>query len=121
MRMVNLFEAKKALEGIMGILEKVPSMTDTEKETLETKYVTIPYVLKGDMNRIARTKGIISSFINQIELVGRILINNVNANKDLYDGEDGWRLSFDQLYKISKTESTNATDEFEYATTILVK
>ena len=114
MRLVNLFDARNILDGIMEVLDRFPEMTDIEQEEAKTKYSTLAYVMNGDINRIARTKGIISSFINQIELVGRILINNVNANKDLYDGEDGWRLSFDQLYKISKTESTNATDEFEY-------
>ena len=114
MRMVNLFEAKKALEGIMGILEKVPSMTDTEKETLETKYVTIPYVLKGDMNRIARTKGIITAFSNQIDLIGNILIHNVNDNKECYNDENGWQMTFEQLYDISKTERTSAVIEYEY-------
>ena len=114
MRLVNLFDARNILDGIMEVLDRFPEMTDIEQEEAKTKYSTLAYVMNGDINRIARTKGIISSFINQIELVGRILINNVNANKDLYDGEDGWRLSFDQLYKISKTESTNATAEFEY-------
>lgn len=114
MRLVNLFDARNILDRIMETLDRFPEMTDIEKEDVKKKYSTLEYVENGDINRIARTKGIVTSFINQIELVGRILINNVNADKDLYDGEDGWRLTFNQLYKISKTESTNATAEFEY-------
>ena len=91
MRLVNLFDARNILDGIMETLDRFPEMSDNEKEDVKTKYATLKYVVNGDMNRIARTKGIVTSFINQIELVGRILINNVNADKDLYDGEEGWR------------------------------
>ena len=114
MRLVNLFDARKALDNIMDILEKAPSMNKNEKMSVQGKYATLPYVLNGDVNRIARTKDIIKSFIKQIDLIGGILIHNVNRDKDLYDGEDGWRLTFGQLYNIAKTERTNAVVEFEY-------
>ena len=114
MRLVNLFDARKALDEIMEILEKVPSMSENEKQAVKSKYATLPYVLNGDINRISRTKGIITSFIKQIELIGGILIHNINEDKDLYNDEDGWKLSFDELYNISKTERTNAVAEFEY-------
>lgn len=114
MRMANLFDARNALDEIMEILEKVPSMSENEKQAVKSKYATLPYVLNGDINRISRTKGIITSFIKQIELIGGILIHNVNEDKYLYNDEDVWKLSFDELYNISKTERTNAVAEFEY-------
>lgn len=114
MRLVNLFDTRKVLDEIMEILEKVPSMSQIEKEELKSKYATLSYVLNGDINRIARTKDIITSFIKQIDLIGGILIHNLTTYKCLYVGEDGLGLSFGQLYNISKTERTNAVIEFEY-------
>ena len=68
MRLVNLFDARNILDGIMEVLDRFPEMTDIEKEDAKTKYATMTYVMNGDMNRIARTKRIVTSFINQIEL-----------------------------------------------------
>ena len=61
MRLVNLFDARNILDGIMEVLDRFPEMTDIEQEEAKTKYSTLAYVMNGDINRIARTKGIISS------------------------------------------------------------
>lgn len=116
MRFNNLIAVKRTLDEIMDTMVKIPSMSVDEKEALRntTKRFTVKHVLDRDFDQIVRTKSIIGSFLNQIDNLGNVLLNNVNENKELYDNEDGWRFNFDELYELSKKDRTPAVIEFEY-------
>ena len=117
MRMVNLIEARKALDDVMKTLENITTMAVEEKEALEkeTSSFTIKYVLQGDIARITRTRGIIESFVEQISDLGYIMIENINGTKESYvDKDTGIRYNFDALYEISRSERTIPVIEFTH-------
>lgn len=116
MRLVNLLDTKKVLDEIMETMEKLPSMSADEKETLRnsTKHFTVKHILDRDFYQISRTKIIIGSFLKQVENLGNILIVNVNEGKECYDDEDGWKRNFESIYEMSKKDRTPTVINFEY-------